>query len=347
MAEPNGENGENCLQYTLIIRNLDKEDETVPSLVGRDYSCTGKRAVLCENTRKFVGKLFGLCKETLFDTTYLLPQNPIGNGDNMRRYFFGNRGWKMAWDDDEKLWKLASQTTNETYATQVESTYPLGRKKWTVVKDKCNTGGGTEDLFLTFSPCRGNEFTCDSGNCVPMENRCDQKEDCKDVSDEKNCLIVIVNPKKYLKDKPPPALPGKKKVDVKVRVDLQQILSLSVVDMKISTKYKLSFEWVDPRITFYNLKENENLNGLVQAELAKIWIPVSIFANTQSNIFSTVDKKSTGKVVRKGAFRRSGMDEGENIYKFRGDANPILVSRVYETEWICEYDLRHVYIIFS
>ena len=30
----------------------------------------------------------------------------------------------------------------------------------------------------------------------------------------------------------------------------------------------------------------------------------------------------------------------ENIYKFRGEANPIVVSRVYETEWICEYDMR-------
>ena len=56
--------------------------------------------------------------------------------------------------------------------------------------------------------------------------------------------------------------------------------------------------------------------------------------------FSSLDEKLIGVVTRKGSFKRSGIDEKENIYKFKGDANPILVSRVYETEWICEYDMR-------
>ena len=342
LSEPNGENGENCLQYTLIVANKDTENEKVTSLVGRDYSCKGKRSFLCENTRKFTGTMYGLCKVTSFDTTYLLSQTPSGfdDGKELRRFFVGNFGWQMKWDNDQSLWKLASKTSNETYATQADSTYPLGRKKWSVYNDKCNTRGGMEVLFLTFSPCREDEFTCDSGNCIPMEMRCDQKEDCKDVSDEKNCLTVFVDPKKYLKDKPPPALTGEKKTEVKVRVDLLQILTLSVVEMKITTKYNLYLEWVDPRITFYNLKENTNLNGLVQAELEKVWIPKIIFANTQSNKFSSLDEKSIGVVTRNGAFKRSGIDEKENIYKFNGDANPILVSRVYETEWICEYDMR-------
>ena len=128
---------------------------------------------------------------------------------------------------------------------------------------------------------------------------------------------------------------------MKVRVDLLQILTLSVVEMKITTKYNLYLEWEDPRIIFYNLKENQNLNGLVQDELKEIWIPKIIFSNTQSNKFSSLDEKSIGVVTRKGSFTRSGIDEKENIYKFRGDANPIVVSRVYETEWICENDMRY------
>ena len=97
---------------------------------------------------------------------------------------------------------------------------------------------------------------------------------------------------------------------------------------------------MDPRITFYNLKRNKNLNGLVQKELEKIWISKIIFANTQSNKFSTLDEKSIGVVTRKGTYQRSSIDEKENIYKFSGSANPIILTRIYETEWICNYDMR-------
>ena len=345
LTEPNGEIGENCLQYTAIVTNRGTENEKLV-LVGRDYSCKGSFAFLCENTRKFTGIIYGLCKETYFDTIFLLSQTPSGIelGSEIRRFFSGNFGWKMAWDNDQRLWKLASKTTNETFATQTDTTYPLGRKQWTVYNDKCNTRGGSEVMFLTFSPCREDEFTCDSGNCVPMEKRCDQKEDCKDVSDEKNCVTVVVDPKKYLKDKPPPALVGEEKTELKVKVDLIQILTLSVVEMKITTKYNLYLEWVDPRITFYNLKENKNLNGLVQSEIEKIWIPKIIFANTQSNKFSSLDEKSIGQISRKGSYTRSTIDEKENIYKSKGATNPVLLSRVYETEWICEYDMRYIMI---
>ena len=40
-------------------------------------------------------------------------------------------------------------------------------------------------------------------------------KDCDDVSDEKNCKIVALDPEKYLKSKPPPS--GGKKLPVTVR----------------------------------------------------------------------------------------------------------------------------------
>ena len=33
--------------------------------------------------------------------------------------------------------------------------------------------------------------------------RCDQTTDCVDISDEKGCTIVVIDPKNYMKDKPP------------------------------------------------------------------------------------------------------------------------------------------------
>ena len=38
LSEPNGEIGENCLQYTLIVVNAGTENEKISSLVGRDLT---------------------------------------------------------------------------------------------------------------------------------------------------------------------------------------------------------------------------------------------------------------------------------------------------------------------
>ena len=40
-------------------------------------------------------------------------------------------------------------------------------------------------------------------------------KDCDDVSDEKNCKTVAIDPEKYLKSKPPPS--GGKKLPVTLR----------------------------------------------------------------------------------------------------------------------------------
>ncbi|KAM8927903.1 basement membrane-specific heparan sulfate proteoglycan core protein [Pelodytes ibericus] len=36
-------------------------------------------------------------------------------------------------------------------------------------------------------PCTGSEFRCGNGECVPLEFRCDQRHDCRDMSDEDGC----------------------------------------------------------------------------------------------------------------------------------------------------------------
>ena len=37
------------------------------------------------------------------------------------------------------------------------------------------------------SECENDQFTCENGNCIPKSYECDQYDDCRDESDEKNC----------------------------------------------------------------------------------------------------------------------------------------------------------------
>ena len=165
-------------------------------------------------------------------------------------------------------------------------------------------------------------------------SRCNQNPDCDDISDEKGCKIVVIDPKNYLKDKPP------KDAVVKLSVDLLKILEIGEVAMMYRTKYTVNLEWLDPRITFYNLHGDRNLNSLVEKEKQMIWTPSLIFENTDENTRTTTDGESIISVKREGNFTQNTVEDLDNTYMFRGEDNPLDMSRVYETEWICDYQMN-------
>lgn len=51
--------------------------------------------------------------------------------------------------------------------------------------------------------CGNNEFSCDSGNCINLPNRCNRLADCRDASDEAGCNYVDIDEKQYRKVDPP------------------------------------------------------------------------------------------------------------------------------------------------
>ena len=51
------------------------------------------------------------------------------------------------------------------------------------------------------------EFTCDDGQCVRMEKRCNQLSDCRDESDEVNCYLLVLEKKTTTRRFLPSVLP--------------------------------------------------------------------------------------------------------------------------------------------
>ena len=98
--------------------------------------------------------------------------------------------------------------------------------------------------------------------------------------------------------------------------------------------------WVDARLDFYNIKQDETMNIISLEELNKIWLPVIVFANTERSQRTTNDDESFATISRmsKGVGSDSSISEDIDIYK--GSENKISMSRIYNIEFFCDYDMR-------
>ena len=88
--------------------------------------------------------------------------------------------------------------------------YPFGRFQWEIgmqetvghMTDLHISGPGVsicqkapgEMISLTMSSCDSETFTCNSGACIPLANKCNSKIDCEDESDESQCAYLEVSP---------------------------------------------------------------------------------------------------------------------------------------------------------
>ena len=125
----------------------------------------------------------------------------------------------------------------------------------------CSTTNKLAKRNLTFSVCEfGKQFTCDFGNCIPMEDRCDGTQNCNDGSDENDC-IFIVKPFGYQKLDAPRNKKDKNKEypDVVVNVDIviEHIHLIDTSNMMLGATLRIRMRWKDNRLKFKHLHPNE------------------------------------------------------------------------------------------
>ena len=111
------------------------------------------------------------------------------------------------------------------------------------------------------------------------------------------------------------------------------------MDGTFETQQEIEIEWRDPRVKFHNLLSFQFQNSLSEAEKDDLWVPTLTFINTANQKRSKKDNNSLVTVARLGSLERSGLDEERNIYIYKGEENPLHVSRVYSTKWLCNYDM--------
>ena len=165
IGEPNGGMMENC---AMLLVQTSAEDESKYIASFNDYICGNGMPLACEDIGELLLKLRGICKNSVIDTSYTM----IEGSTNKKRFFAGNTGWRIYWDDSGELWRLSSPKEEYMYGlhTQFE-TYPLGKNYWSIVNDSRCVYSDPEKVLLNLSPCNATSFTCDDGTCVPMTGR--------------------------------------------------------------------------------------------------------------------------------------------------------------------------------
>ena len=125
-------------------------------------------------------------------------------------------------------------------------------------------------MDLKVSGCNESEFTCHDGQCIGMDERCDQIIDCRDKSDEARCTLLAIedgynmNVAPFTVDKRNRTI---NRVKVNISTTLMNVIEISEVNHIIELKYSLTIEWYENRVNYHNLKTDNSLNTLSTNEL--------------------------------------------------------------------------------
>ena len=155
----------------------------------------------------------------------------VGKQNAQIHYDYPLKHWVTLGNSD-----LTLNMTARSWASQ--NSFVLGKHNWTVSGDRYKCSKGKEyTLEMKLTGCSSTQFTCDDGQCVNMEQRCNQVTDCEDKSDEFNCKILALE-RGYNQRVPPVGktsgrVKHLKPVEVNVSLTLFKVVAIEEEDHSI------------------------------------------------------------------------------------------------------------------
>lgn len=121
-----------------------------------------------------------------------------------------------------------------------------------------------------------------------FRHKCDGTIDCQDKSDELNCKIIQPDDT-YIKELVPMSSKGITEIEIQVKIF--SIRNVEPMESKITFHFKAVFTWSDSRLKLADLSMDMSRNVLSHEDMAMIWIPQIILANTLSKRASSIPKR--------------------------------------------------------
>ena len=221
--------------------------------------------------------------------------------------------------------------------------HPLGRWTWIVGNKSniCPEWEPDQEISLTFSACRQDQFTCEDGQCIDVNYRCDHNTDCDDQSDEIGCELITFK-KGYLKGIVP-----KEKVDtyrnarnVTLMVNIKSFPEINAIKLAFTMNFNLRMMWSDHRLIMNDLNTLNTMSNVINEEdLKNLWMPVLSFSNALGPFQTKLDEQTFGTIMAIGnsTLKSKLVDTEGQMYS--GADQIIIIDKEYFLEFGCEYDL--------
>lgn len=279
-------------RYSRISESTQCLGQSASSTSGVWKSITCFRSKACTACEKASGRKFrmkGLCNDSLFDREFYMHgaenTKPVFHGVFYSKVFWSNATWVMT----SRLYPRLRATMN----TRLDD-YPLGRHTWDVSGDLCPDG--STDILLT--ACDKDKFTCDDGACYEKAQRCDQRNDCSDKSDEEGCRLIVY-PDDYSKTRLPPPKGQDKRANISLNINVTNIRNMDVLQQEIAFDICVLIRWEDLRLSYHNLR-GDTYRNLVK-DMTPLWLPrLVITDDTESRV--DVEERSRSLIVIPGSF---------------------------------------------
>ena len=281
----------------------------------------------------------GFCKANVYDFNYYL----VTDEKNAVHHY---EGYKIANIILEKnRWAFVTKKKSATISSielEVfkEYIFPVGRSQWEMYDPMCGIHKA-QNNSLSLSTCKfGLQFTCNSGSCVDLENRCNQTIDCSDGSDEQGCKLVQV-PATYRKVAPPKPLNHSTPLAITTFIEIVSIDTINTIDMKVGLTLNIIMRWLDSRLKFANLTPGDK-NRVQQRTVGDLWIPLDYVIHKNAVIGEIFQDMEIDVGVESEA-PPMPMDHEHAIQNtlYSGTDTTMEVTQSYRIMYTCTFNLRN------
>ena len=122
-------------------------------------------------------------------------------------------------------------------------------------------------VTLLLTNCRESQWTCNNGDCISIEDRCDLTDHCSDSSDELDCTKFIL-PLGYSKMKYPQVEKGAS-FNVGLFLNITGVKEVRLSSFAITIDVVQDTYWKDSRLAYRIL--NQDFNKIVSHN--ELWLP--------------------------------------------------------------------------